>query len=486
MAGVDSTGGESAAGTADTSGTSDTSGADGPDRARHGYRLTRASAQEAAVLVGGAVLPVLLGGVILRRPWGTALGERVGLDRRGVETVRALHRRHGPGPVRVDVAGRTFVLVLEPADVRRVLEGTPEPFTPAGREKRGALGQFQPHGVLATRDPALRAERRRLNETALGTGHRLHASAGHIVPVVRDEAASLVDTSAVTGFLSWDDFAGSWWRTVRRIVFGDAARDDTAVTGRLQRLRGAASLWSFAPRRRALRRDFLHAVRDRARRAEPGTLAGAVREAAAAREPAGGAGRGADPYGQLPHWLFAFDAAGIATLRTLALLATHPRQVRRAREEALAGGHDGPRALPYLRACVRESVRLWPTTPLLLRESTRQTRWGDETLPAGTGFVLYTPYLHRVAADGTARDAFDPDAWPGDRPAVTDASLIPFSAGPGRCPGEDVVLLTATTWLATALASGASFQLISRNHPDPDRPLPTTLDHFALRFRVRR
>ena len=44
--------------------------------------------------------------------------------------------------------------------------------------------------------------------------------------------------------------------------------------------------------------------------------------------------------------------------------------------------------LPFLRSAVLESLRLWPTTPLLLRDTTAETTWENGTLPKGTG-VLY-------------------------------------------------------------------------------------------------
>jgi cytochrome P450 len=85
----------------------------------------------------------------------------------------------------------------------------------------------------------------------------------------------------------------------------------------------------------------------------------------------------------VPHWLFAFDAAGIAAYRTLALLATHPGATDLARRE-LAGTDP---ALPYLRACVLEAVRLWPTTLVVLRDGTDATEWDGETLPPGTAYT---------------------------------------------------------------------------------------------------
>src|SRR5690606_6593620 len=97
-----------------------------------------------------------------------------------------------------------------------------------------------------------------------------------------------------------------------------------------------------------------------------------------------------DPIGQIPQWLFAFDAAGIAALRALALLSTHPEQRATAAAEAQQPHRVENR--PYLRACVLESIRLWPTTPTILRDTTEDTRWGhgeDQfTIEAGAGLMI--------------------------------------------------------------------------------------------------
>ena len=42
-----------------------------------------------------------------------------------------------------------------------------------------------------------------------------------------------------------------------------------------------------------------------------------------------------------------------------------------------------------LRATVLESVRLWPTTPAILRDTTTDTEWSNGTLKAGTGVVVF-------------------------------------------------------------------------------------------------
>ncbi|WP_322888090.1 cytochrome P450, partial [Streptomyces solincola] len=431
----------------------------------------RASGPDAARLAAYVVAPTLAAGVVVRRRAGMALAERCAVDRRATALLTGLRERHGPGPLTLDAAGRAFAVPLTAEDAARVLAGAPDPYSPATREKRAALEQFQPHGVLVSQGGA-RDERRAFNEAVLEYRTRLHSSAPAVVRTVREETGKLLGAvTADDGEIDWRRFHTMWNRAVRRIVLGDAARDDTALTAMLDRLRSAGN-WSFAaPRRTALRDRFERRLRAHLDRAEPGALAGAL-----ARTPAA---PGVDPAGQVPHWLFAFDAAAIVAFRALALLSTHSRQEDQVRAETAVADLTEPSLLPYTRACVLESVRLWPTTPFLLRESVRETRWGSGALPAGTGFLIYAPLFHR---DGSLpyADRFTPEIWLDGTARDTEA-LMPFSAGPARCPGEDLVLLVTSTALA-ALLERHRHLLERPARLRPDRPLPHTLDHFALRL----
>lgn len=76
------------------------------------------------------------------------------------------------------------------------------------------------------------------------------------------------------------------------------------------------------------------------------------------------------------------------------------RSRRRERFTDIAeAGPDGVHPYPYLRAAVLESLRLWPTTPMILRDSTRDTEWdtrqGRFTVPGGTGFAILASGFHR-------------------------------------------------------------------------------------------
>jgi cytochrome P450 len=275
--------------------------------------------------------------------------------------------------------------------------------------------------------------------------------------------------------LGWDAFAVAWWRLVRRVVLGDAARDDDTITDLLARLRADAN-WSYLkPPRTGLREEFLRRLQQHLARAEPGSLAALVGSVPATPD--------THPAEQVPQWLFAFDAAGMAAFRTLALLAAHPAQRERVREELAGRDPSAPQDLPYLRACVLEAVRLWPTTPAILRDSTTATDWEQGTLPAGTGVVIFAPFFHRDPARVRHADAFAPGLWLDGGPPPADA-LVPFSAGPGECPGRNLVLLVTSTVLATLLATGREPRQIAGRALHPAQPLPSTLSPFRLSFRI--
>ncbi|WP_216207723.1 cytochrome P450 [Amycolatopsis aidingensis] len=436
-----------------------------------GEPVRRASLAD-TVLVGTRVaLPLLANGLIKRRPRMQAMAGRLGLDRQSVALLRRLRARYGPGPLRLRVPGRTVVLPLGGPDVARLLESASAPFTPASREKRAALAHFQPHGVLLSRGAA-RARRRELNEAVLETHRPVHGLAEQITTRIDEEATDLLGSTGTE--LTWDRFACCWWRTVRRIVLGDTARTDDTVTGLLDRLRLDANWAYLGPRRARTFAELSRRLDGYLGRAEQGSLAALL---AGQREETGAGARD-----QMAHWLFAFDAAGMVTLRTLALLATHPEQAAAAAAELPDGAVRAARSLPYLRACVLDTVRLWPTTPVLLRDSTEDTSWGGTRLPAGSTFLVVTPFFHRDPDTLPQADRFEPESWLDGR-AEAEPGLVPFSAGPARCPGENLVLLTASTMLGCLFAR-RRYVLESPTGLDPGRPLPATLDNFGLRFRL--
>jgi cytochrome P450 len=432
-----------------------------------------ASVPDTLRTAANVLLPTVAQGVIARRPKVVGVFDRLDADRRAVRQMQQLADRYGPGPVQLNVPGRSFAVVLDPEHVHRILVGSPEPFATANLEKRAALNHFQPGGVLISHGRE-RAERRRFNEAVLDTGRPVHQMADQIVATVREEAEQLVAQASGSGHLAWDDFIVAWWRVVRRVVLGDSARDDHETTDLLSRLRGEAN-WSYLmPRRFSVYDRFKQRLRGHLERAEPGSLAERI-----ARTPQDA---DTDPVDQVPQWLFAFDPAGMAAIRALALLATHPEPAGHVQGEIDGVDLSTPQELRPLRAAVLESVRLWPTTPAILRDSTTETTWPTGTLPAGTGFLIYAPFFHRDDRTLPYADRFAPEVWLDER-GHGDWPLIPFSEGPGVCPGQDLVLLTTSTFLACLLKTH-EFRLLGPDRLGPDRRLPATLSPFGVRFAV--
>ncbi|KUI27474.1 cytochrome P450 [Mycobacterium sp. GA-2829] len=436
----------------------------------NGHQLAGARAVATLADLGSASIAA---GVIARRKPAVRAVETMQADARAVRRMQQLRDEFGSGPVELVLPGRRMVVILDPADVARVLDGAPDPFHPANREKRKALEWFQPHGVLISRGP-IRQQRRALNDSALDSGADMHRLAGAFGDVITSEARELVDAVLARGGMDADQFMKAWWRIVRRLALGDRARDDEEITDALLRLRRAGN-WSFLSlphyRKRA---KFLERLYDYVEDPQIGTLAAAVAEV-----PAAGA---VDPVGQLPQWLFAFDAAGMAQLRALAALATHPAAMVRAVEDAAEP--DQLRLRPFLRACLLESVRLWPTTPTILRDTTEDTTWrdGTVTIEKGAGLMIVTPAFHRDPDLLPFANQFVPDIWLDGR-ARSYPQLVPFSAGPAECPGRNLVLFATSTLMANLL-SALDFRLTSTPKLSPDEPLPVTLNQYGVEFAV--
>lgn len=429
------------------------------------------SVAETATVLRSVIAPFVAQGAIVRRPRATAWAERHQTDCGAREVLTALRDRYDGAPLSMRLGSRRMVVVTRPEQVRRLLQGSPDPFTPASLEKRGALKHFQPDGVLIS-GPEDRRARRPLNEAALDADHPVHRSGPVFVEAVSRGARELENHVRATGTLDADAFARTWWSVVLQVVFGERARHDHHLLDVLDGLKRDANWSGLHPRRRRRRADLGRRIAAHVREAPADSLAGVVREV-----------DGGAVAGQVPHWLFAFDAAGATTLRALAVATARDDVRERLRDEAAAADPAGPPALlPYARGCVLEAVRLWPTTFAVLRDSVRPTDWDGRTLPAGTGFVVVSSFFHRDRERLDVADRFAPEAWLDGR-ADEDWGLVPFSGGPASCPGRNLVLLVASHLLVRLAALDLRVQ---RGRYLEHDPMPATVDHLGLTFRSRR
>lgn len=433
--------------------------------------VTTASVSDALLVFSDVIVPTLGKGVIVRRPAMVAMAERFGFDTRAVKRLQRLRAKYGSGTLILPVPGRRQAVVLGPSHARRILDETPRPFSPASKEKTSALAHFEPRVSLVSTPPE-RQERRRFNGKVLEEDCPVHSLADDILRKVGEETRTLMEN--LSGELDWEEFATSWYRIVRRIVLGDKAANDDTLTDMLAQLRQAGNWVFLHSKKDRLNRRFHARLDAHLRRAEPGSVAARI----ATLSPSG-ANSASD---QVAHYLFAFDPGGMATFRTLALLAAHDAERARAVEEIETAGEDGWKDLPFLRACYLESLRLWPTTPAIFRETVEDVRMGEGTIPKGTNILIFAPYFHRDDETLDHAHRFVPDLWM-DGKADDGWPLVPFSGGPGICPARHFVPMIGSAAIAAILAQSE----IAMKQPrmSADQPLPGTLDNYTLSFEVK-
>jgi len=410
-------------------------------------------------------LPNALQGLFRRRAPVVYAATKLDVDGWAIGLVDGIRASKGPGPVWVHAVTERSLLVLDPDDVRTVLEGSPDPFAPDPNTKRKGMSHFQPDALTLSRGELWR-KRRDFTEAVLDSSRPHHRLAERFATVAREEVAGLVETAR--GTLCWDGWYTALRRVARRVVLGDGAADDEHVTDLLAKLMDEANRLASKP---SARLDVLMARLARyVDAAEPGSLVSLFADAPADAE--------VDAPGQLPHWLFALaDTLPINAFRALALLASHPAQRARAIEEIASGGGE----LRYVEACVQEAARLWPTTPLLARETLADTQLRGVTVPAGTQLLIFNTFNHRDRAAHEFADRFAPEAW-ADGDAASDWSFNQFSGGRQACPGERLALGVGAAAIAEALSAG-NLELRSPSL-GPAKDLPRMLDHFRIRVRL--
>ena len=440
--------------------------------------VPRASLPESLRFTLTYLLPSMLRGIAIPLPFWTEVATRFDTGR-GVKTVERLTERYGGRPVMLRSLGGQTLLVLAANDVRRVLESPVSVYGMNAAEKRRLFSPFAPDALNGS-PPDLRPGRRPFNEAVLDYGHEPHRFAERFLMVVHEEITAML---ADAGELDYERSVAAFRRIARRCALGDAAADDTELSEEHSRLRADADwlglkFWSRG-RDARLKASMDERIQRYVAAAEPGTLVSLFASAPTEAE--------TRPNGQVPFWLMALDAIRTTVLNALAVLTADPAARDRALAEIRAadtahgpGTVAGLAGLAFVRACMLDSVRLWPAAAMLVRITAAETEWYGETLPIGTK-VLIPVVAHHRARRLPHANRFAPDLWL-DGSADADWQMNVFSRGAAQCAGRNLALMLGTASLAELLRQ-RTFELVAPKLA-PDRPLPYGINALNVRFAV--
>jgi len=188
-----------------------------------------------------------------------------------------------------------------------------------------------------------------------------------------------------------------------------------------------------------------------------------------------------------------FIAAGFETTARLLfwtayLLALDPAEQARVRTE-LRAAPKRPTSLddlsrwPGLRCVLQETLRLYPTAPVIARVTVKDDVIAGEQVRAGEQVTISPWVIHRHRRLWNEPTAFRPDRFEGKPQAhLTGGAYLPFSLGPRICIGATFAMAEATILLA-ALLNRYELSLQSDRQVMPIANASIRPDH-APRFRL--
>ncbi|RJT00211.1 cytochrome P450 [Halococcus sp. IIIV-5B] len=179
------------------------------------------------------------------------------------------------------------------------------------------------------------------------------------------------------------------------------------------------------------------------------------------------------------------ETTAVSLTYTTYLLAQHPEAEAKlvAEIDSVLDGERPTMAdlpdLTYTERVVKESMRLFPPVPGIVREAEAADELGGYPIPAGAKVFMNQWVVHRDARWYDDPLAFDPDRWTRTfEKSLPHLAYFPFSAGPRRCIGDRFAMLEARLLLATVyqdyhleLASDRNLEVVPTVTSRPKEPV---------------
>jgi cytochrome P450 len=168
-----------------------------------------------------------------------------------------------------------------------------------------------------------------------------------------------------------------------------------------------------------------------------------------------------------------YDTTALSLTWTLYLLSRSPEWEALMLEEIeQVAGSDAVTSehvaqLTIVQQVLNESLRLYPTAPVIIRDIVADIEMEGLRIPAGTVGVIPIYAIHRHREYWEDPDRFDPNRFAPNRPAKPSRyQFMPFGAGPRICLGAAFAMMEATIMLATFVRA-ARFEVEPGFEPHP-------------------
>ncbi|MEO0372163.1 MAG: cytochrome P450 [Pseudomonadota bacterium] len=172
-------------------------------------------------------------------------------------------------------------------------------------------------------------------------------------------------------------------------------------------------------------------------------------------------------------FLAGHETSASALAWALYLLALYPDwQARVAEEAAAIYDGSGPdfadiAKLRVARDVFRETLRLYPPVPMMVREASRPERFRDRDVRKGSQVVLSPWHLHRHERLWDRPDAFDPARFGTENGKdCLRSAYMPFSAGQRVCTGAGFAMIEGTL-LLSMLVRACQFEIVAEKPAMP-------------------
>lgn len=190
-------------------------------------------------------------------------------------------------------------------------------------------------------------------------------------------------------------------------------------------------------------------------------------------------------------FLAGHETTALAIMYAWYLMSDHPwvmEKMQREIDEVLGdrpATADDVDALPYTRAVIRETMRLYPPAWVIGREAIEDVEIAGWTVTNGAQVLLPQSLVHRDRRWFDNPDLFRPERWiDGLEERIPRFAYFPFGGGPRICIGNYFAMMESVLVVAT-MAQNFSFENVS-GEALRTKPSVTQRPATAIEMKVRR